>query len=146
MIARLARSIGASVVACLAGTALLLLALQALSGEWSLHTTLDLGGTLFALATAVSVVTCCPIFVLLRGSEVVSERGRAALAGASSAALTGVVVVAWFFADGIYPRDFGDWLHVLASVFFVPFPIAGAAFGYVWPSHDGRAHVHARGV
>lgn len=146
MIARLSRSIGASALACLAGTAFIVLAVQALSGRWSLHNTLDLGGTLFVLAAVASVVTCLPIFVLLRGFAIVSARGHAALLGAGSAALTGTVVVAWFFADGVYPRDISDWIRLLSSVFLVPFPIAGASFGYAWPSHDGRAHVHARGV
>ena len=146
MIARLSRSIGASALACLGGTALGVLAVQALAGRWSLHYTLDLGATLFVLATVASVATCLPIFVLLRRSATVSTRGRAALIGAGIAGLAGTVVVAWFFADGIYPRDIGDWIRLLASVFFVPFPVTGAAFGYAWLSHDDRAHVHRRGV
>jgi hypothetical protein len=120
-----------------------LLAVQTLSGRFSLHNTLDLGGTLFVLAAVVTVVTCFPIFVLLRGFAIVSAPARATLLGAASAALTGTLVVAWFFADGVYPQSIGDWIRLLASVFFVPFPIAGAAFGYAWPSRDGRAHVHA---
>jgi len=119
-----------------------MLAVQALSGRWSLHNTLDLGGTLFVLAAGGSVVTCLPIFVLLRNSAIVSARGRAALIGAASAALAGTVVVVWFFADGDYPRNISDWIRLLTSVFFVPFPIAGAAFGYAWPLRDGRAHAH----
>jgi hypothetical protein len=132
VIARLARSVGASALACLAGTAVVLVAIQALTGRWSLHATLDLGGTLVALATAVTAATCLPIFALLRGPAVFSTPGREALIGAASASLTGVIAVSWFFADGIYPQDFGDWLRVLTSVFFVPFPIGGAAFGYAW--------------
>jgi len=134
MIARLARSVGASALACLAGTALVIVAVQALTGRWSLHNTLDLGGTLFALAVAVTAATCLPIFALLRGAAVPPTRGRAALIGAASASLTGVIAVSWFFADGVYPQDLGDWLRVLTSVFFVPFPIGGAAFGYAWSS------------
>lgn len=136
MIARLARSVGASALACLTGTALVVVALQALSGRWSLHNTLDVGGTLLVLAAVITAVTCLPIFALLRGSAVLSTRGREALIGAGSASLTGVVAVGWFFGDGIHPHDIGDWLRVLASPFFVPFPIAGAAFGYAWSSRQ----------
>ena len=139
MIARLARSVGASALACLAGTALVIVAVQAFTGRWSWHNTLDLGATLVALAAAVTAATCLPIFALLRGAAVSSTPGRAALIGAGSASLTGVIAVSWCFADGFYPRDLGDWLRVLASVFFVPFPIGGAAFGYAWSSR-GRIH------
>jgi hypothetical protein len=136
MITRLARSVGASALACLMGTALVVVALQALTGRWSLHNTLDLGGTLLFLVAAITAVTCLPIFALLRGSAALSTRARAALIGAGSASLTGVVAVAWFFADGFYPQDVGGWLRVLATPYFVPFPIAGAAFGYAWSSRQ----------
>ena len=67
MLARVARSIGTSALACLAGTALVVVAVQALAGRWSLHATLDLGGSLAFVATAISAVTCLPLFALLRG-------------------------------------------------------------------------------
>lgn len=136
MFGRLARSVGASTLACFAGIALMMVAFQALSGEWSLHNTLDLGGTLLVLAAVITALTCLPIFALLRGSSVLSTRGRAALIGAGSASLTGVVAISWFFGDGIYPRHIADWLRVFVSPFFVPFPIAGAAFGYAWSSRQ----------
>jgi hypothetical protein len=134
MTARLARSVGASALACLMGIVCLMVAFQALSGEWSLHSTLDLGGTLLVLAATITALTCLPIFALLQGSAVLSTPGRAALLGAGCASLTGVVAVGWFFADGIYPQDIGDWLRVFATPLFVPFPVAGTAFGYAWSS------------
>jgi hypothetical protein len=135
MMARLARSVGASILACLLGTAVVIVAVQAVSGRWSSHNTLDLGGTLLFVAAAITAVTCLPIFALLRGCAVLSTR-RAALIGAGSASLSGLVAVVWFFGDGAYPTDMGDWLRVAATPFFVPFPIAGAAFGYAWSSQQ----------
>ena len=141
MIARLARSVGASALACVLGTALVIVTVQALSSRWSLHNTLDLGGTLLVLAATITAVTCLPVFALLRGSAVLST-GRAALIGAGSVSLTGLVTVIWFFADGVYPKDMGDWLRVAATPFFVPFPIAGAAFGYAWSSQQYSKLTH----
>ena len=136
MIARLARSVCASALACLVATALLMLAFQVQSGDWNLHNTFDLGGALTVLAAAITAATCIPIFALLRRSAVLSTRGRASLMGAGTAWLIGGIAVAWFFADGFYPQGIGGWLRAIATPLMVPFVVAGTAFGYAWSSRQ----------
>lgn len=132
---QLARAVVLSVVGAVGSTAVAVTAIQAVTRRWSLHNTLDAGGATAVLAMVTSMAVCWPFFARLPYSALRTPM-RASLLGGAIASIAGVLAVAWFFADGIYPQGVGGWLRVMATPFFAPFPVVGACFGYGWSTES----------
>ncbi len=138
-----ARALVASVLVLVVLVATWIVAVQAFTGRWSLHTGLEFTA-LFTLPLTIAVVSVClPMFVLLsRYSDVLLSRTASVLGGASLSAVPAVILFALFFGvDSDRPQTVAEWAQHL--ILLLPFAAAGAAFGFVWSAQRPKPSMHA---
>ena len=127
-----ARALSISVLVTAALVAAWIVVAQALSGRWSLYTSIDVGA-LFVVPLVVSVfVFCLPGFVLLtRLGNAWQSRTVAVLAGAVLSSLPAIIMLGLFMSgDSDSPQTIAESAEYLPLV--LPFAIPGAVFGLVW--------------
>ena len=123
-----ARAIALTMAGALLASLLSLLYFQWLTGRWSLHTTLDLGGFLTVSSVFAVIVIGLPALVILRLIGVELRRTQAIVLALGIGIAAGVAVLSGF--DGPRPSSLSGWMSIVWSPGIVPFAAAGRGFGY----------------
>jgi hypothetical protein len=127
-----ARAVSISVLVTAALVAAWIVIAQALSGRWSLHTSIDVGALFIVPLVVAVLVFCLPGFVLLtRLGNAWQNRTAAVLAGAVFSSVPAIIMLGLFMSgDSDSPQTIAESTEYLPLV--LPFAIPGAVFGLVW--------------